>query len=136
MPIDSIDFVTIAQDNLDRDSGEIGCRTAVSRAYYGMYHSCLELTGPVPRQHPLNGVFKGGSHSRLAQYMTECAELISQVNNMEIRKLGVKLKMYHKYRCDADYELNKTVTRKSAEIIISETKNLIKLVSTVKSSAA
>lgn len=61
MPIDSIEFVTIAQDNLDRDSGEIGCRTAVSRAYYGMYHSCLELTGPVPRQHPLNGVFKGGN---------------------------------------------------------------------------
>jgi|AGFS01.1.fsa_nt_gi hypothetical protein len=136
MPINSIEFVTIAQDNLDRNSGEIGFRTAVSRAYYGMYHSCLELTGPVPRQHPLNGVFKGGSHSRLAQFMTECAELISPVNNIEVRKLGVKLKMYHKYRCDADYELNKTVTRKSAEIVISETKNLVKLVSTVKSSAA
>jgi uncharacterized protein (UPF0332 family) len=136
MPIDAIEFIKIAQKNLEQNLGEIGCRTAISRAYYGMYHSCLELTGPVPRQHPLNGVFKGGSHSRLAQYMTECAELISPENDIEVRKLGVKLKMYHKYRCDADYELSKSVTLKSAEIVISEAKNIANCVKIFKSSAA
>ncbi|KLV69668.1 MULTISPECIES: HEPN domain-containing protein [Citrobacter freundii complex] len=134
MSIDSIEFINVAQKNLEQNKSEIGCRTAVSRAYYGMYHSCIELTGPVPKHHPLNGVLKGGSHSRLAQYMTECAELISPEKQMEVRKLGVKLKMYHKYRCDADYELNKSVTQKSAEIVISESRNLVSCVNSVKSS--
>ena len=136
MTIEIDEFIKIAKLNLEHDCGEIGTRTAISRAYYGMYHACLSLAGPVPRQHPLNGVFKGGSHSRLAQYMTECAELISPEKKTEVRKLGVKLKMYHKYRCDADYELHKTVSTKSAEVVIAEAKNIASNIELVNSSAA
>lgn len=136
MTVSAKDFIVVAQKNLDEDLGEIGCRTAVSRAYYGMYHACLSLTGPVPRQHPLNGTFKGGSHSKLSQYMTECAELLSPGSAKDLCKLGVKLKMYHKFRCDADYELQKSVTRKSAEVVIIEAKSVEKCIESVKHSAA
>jgi uncharacterized protein (UPF0332 family) len=134
--IEICEFIKIAKKNISDDSGEIGVRTAVSRGYYAMYHACLSLSGPVPRQHPLNGSFKGWTHSRLAQYMTECSKLISSTNDLEVRKLGVKLKMYHKYRCDADYELNKTIDGKYAEIVIAEAENIAESVRLVRSSAA
>jgi len=125
MSIYTEEFINIAQINIEQNLGEIGSRTAASRAYYGMYHACLELTGGVPKKHPMNGVFKGGSHSKLSQYMTECADLISPENSKEIRMLGVKLKMYHKVRCDADYELKKELTEKSAEVVIIEAKKIL-----------
>lgn len=136
MSIEIYEFIKIAKKNISDNPGEIGVRTAVSRGYYAMYHACLSLSGPVPRQHPLNGTFKGGTHSRLAQYMSECSELISSKNNLEVRKLGVKLKMYHRYRCDADYELQKNINEKCAEIIIAEAENIAESVKLVSSSAA
>ncbi|TKU47851.1 hypothetical protein FDW94_07185 [Citrobacter sp. wls757] len=136
MSIEFCEFIKVAKRNISDDQGEIGVRTAVSRGYYAMYHACLNLSGPVPRSHPLNGTFKGGTHSRLAQYMTECSKLISSTNEMEVRKLGVKLKMYHKYRCDADYELSKNINEKYAEIVIAEAENIAESVRLVSPSVA
>lgn len=136
MAITAYEFIKVAQENLERDTGERGIRTAISRAYYGMYHACLNLSGPVPRKHPSGGVFKGGTHSRLSQYMTECAENISEEKVIEIRKLGVKLKMYHKYRCDADYEIDKEIDKTFADVVICEAINTINFINEVKPSAA
>lgn len=135
MAITASEFIKVAQENLEHDPGEMGVRTAISRAYYGMYHACLGLSGAVPRKHPLNGVFKGGTHSRLSQYMTECAEVISPDIALEIKKLGVKLKMYHKYRCDADYEIDKEIDNMLADIVISEAINTIDVIKLIKPSA-
>lgn len=68
--------------------------------------------------------------------MTECAETISAEKVMEIRKLGVKLKMYHKYRCDADYEIDKEINKVFADVVICEAKNTINYINEVKPSAA
>ena len=108
-------FLEIAKDSLEKN-GELLTRNAISRAYYGMYHSALRMTDNLTPTHNADGdkIF-GGTHMR---FYTACcngeAAVVKNLDVPQVIKVGVKLKMLHAQRVTSDYRLERKVNRITA----------------------
>lgn len=122
----SIDcFLEIAKNSIEH-SGEQWTRNAISRAYYTMYHSALQLTdGYIPTQDVNGQRLAGGVHARLAEYL--CGSQAAVDHNLDAvatKKIGLKLKTAHHRRVAADYNLDKKVNRLDAHSTIKDAEDM------------
>ena len=75
---------------------EACCRTAVSRAYYAVYHIALDFAEKNLSYPKIIGQNAGENHKKLGEYYKGCTE-------REYKKLGVILKRMHRDRIGCDY---------------------------------
>ncbi|HFI6420562.1 TPA: hypothetical protein ACGRST_001570 [Escherichia coli] len=122
----SIDcFLEIAKKSIE-NNGEEWTRNAISRAYYTMYHSALQLTdGYIPTQDEHGQRLSGGVHARLAEYL--CGNEAAGNHNLDAnatKRVGLKLKTAHHRRVSADYNLGKKVNRLDAHSTIKDAEDM------------
>ena len=115
MAVEHTCFLELAKHSLTLN-GEMWTRNAISRAYYGMYHSALRITNNLDPSFTEDGEkLKGGVHMRV--YTVFCSGEAAAVNNVDVntvKKIGVKLKMTHAQRINSDYKLERKVNRITA----------------------
>lgn len=115
MAVEHSCFFSLAKDALDKN-GEMWTRNAISRAYYGMYHSALRLVNDqVPSRDSNGEKLAGGIHLRFSTYL--CSGEASQdldLDDASIKRIGMKLKQQHALRVNADYKLDSKVNRITA----------------------
>ena len=115
MPVSYDSFLEIAQDSMSKD-GELWVRNAISRAYYSLYHSALQLTnGHIPETDS-NGVrLSGGVHQRFANYLCDgLAASDFSLDKEEVKRVGLALKTAHHRRVISDYKLDKKINKLDA----------------------
>lgn len=122
MAISHKEILHLAKSFVRDSEDEVLLRTAIGRAYYSMFHASHELVGGhIPKVHPVPGkVFKGGTHARLSQYIAYCADRIQHEHIRSLQLLSVKLKMCHKIRCEADYELMQTMHSSQLDNLVKD----------------
>lgn len=125
-------FLDLARESL-QNNGELWTRNAISRSYYGIYHSALRLTNQQTPTHDADGErLPGGVHMRF--YNAFCSGEAAEVNNVDVdkvKKIGVKLKMLHAQRVVADYRLEKKVNRITAISALHDAEELDVLVNSM-----
>ncbi|WP_145525334.1 hypothetical protein [Yersinia rohdei] len=126
MSIKGKDFLKASHKCLELSS-EVGYRSAISRAYYGLYHEVCGLLTCCPPT----------THDGVVQYLTTDArrkdepyELLSLV------QLGAVLKQQKTKRKCADYELNKTVTDIEANSSLVVVQKMLDKIDAMKTEAA
>lgn len=122
MAISQDEILSLAKSLAVESENEVILRASIGRAYYSMFHAAHKIAGGnIPRQHPNpNRSFKGGTHSRLSQYLADCAENLHPNHIRQLQILSVKLKMCHRIRCVADYELTHNIGKEQLESILKE----------------
>ncbi|MDI3359781.1 hypothetical protein QQF21_17255 [Lelliottia sp. V89_10] len=121
MSVEHTCFFKLAKDALEL-SGEDRTRNAISRSYYGIYHSALRLINYRTPGTDLEGnKLPGGSHQRLYTYFCSGdAATEGGYDANAIKKLGLKLKMQHALRVNADYRLSEKINRITAISMLSD----------------
>ncbi|MHB1479010.1 MAG: hypothetical protein ACYCQH_04630 [Acidithiobacillus ferrooxidans] len=99
MPVNAEDFLFFAEQ-LNPES-EQARRTAVSRAYYALYHAAVNLKDTLALQPPPN-MDRLGMHKRLTQTFRTSDE-------QGLRDMGDDLEKARKKRVRADYDLDDTI---------------------------
>lgn len=132
MPVSIDCFLDIARNSIE-NSGEQWTRNAISRAYYTMYHSALQLTdGFIPTHDERGQRLQGGVHARLAEYLCGSkAAADHKLDATSAKKIGLKLKTAHHRRVIADYSLNKQVNRLDALSTIKDAEDMQMLVTSM-----
>ena len=129
MPVMHNCFLDLARESLQHN-GEQWTRNAISRSYYGMYHAALRVTNKLTPTHDTDGdKLPGGAHMRL--YTAFCSGEAAEVNDVDVdkvRKIGVKLKMLHAQRVNADYKLERKINRITAISALQDAEEIDALV--------
>ncbi|MCD9249008.1 hypothetical protein LUS38_17520 [Escherichia coli] len=129
MPVTHNCFLDLARESLQHN-GEQWTRNAISRSYYGMYHAALRVTNKLTPTHDTDGEkLPGGAHMRL--YTAFCSGEAAEVNDVDVdkvRKIGVKLKMLHAQRVNADYKLERKINRITAISALQDAEEIDALV--------
>lgn len=129
MPVMHNCFLDLARESLQHN-GEQWTRNAISRSYYGMYHAALRVTNKLTPTHDTDGEkLSGGTHMRL--YTAFCSGHAAEVNDVDVdkvRKIGVKLKMLHAQRVNADYKLERKINRITAISALQDAEEIDALV--------
>lgn len=129
MPVVHTSFFDLAKESLQRN-GELWTRNAISRAYYGMYHSALRITDNLVPSYDSEGErLPGGTHKRL--YTAFCSGDAAEIKKVEIdkvKKIGVKLKMLHAQRVNADYNLDRKINRLTAISTLQDAEEINSLI--------
>jgi uncharacterized protein (UPF0332 family) len=129
MPVMHNCFLDLARESLQHN-GEQWTRNAISRSYYGMYHAALRVTNKLTPTHDTDGEkLPGGAHKRL--YTAFCSGEAAEVNDVDVdkvRKIGVKLKMLHAQRVNADYKLERKINRITAISALQDAEEIDALV--------
>jgi len=135
MAISHSDILHLAKSLADDNESEVFLRASIGRAYYSMFHAAHEIAGGhLPKQHPIPGkVFKGGTHARLSQYLADCAASLQPGHVKSLQLLSVKLKMCHKTRCEADYELSHNMHKSQLEHIMKDAEIAQSILNEIKS---
>lgn len=109
MTVLSSDFIKSACNCLDQDT-EVGYRSCISRAYYGMFHEAMMSLEHVPH-------FSNNHHGNLIGYMTNPAECKNEpYDARRLKVLGYNLKQMRDARNEADYHISEvTVSKQMAE---------------------
>ena len=112
MATDYTDFIKQACDifSLPHPT-EISYRCAISRSYYGAYHSALNFADSIST--PLVSATGGPTHRKLSLYFEDSFHSDKSLR-LRFRKLGYCLKQLHDLRCKADYNLNDAITSADA----------------------
>lgn len=101
MTITSNDFLSSSRHCLSFD-GEMGCRNAISRAYYSMYHLANETLVNIPacqRDH----------HSNVIKYMRgEFGSPQELISAGKLKVLGYELRQMRQARNEADYRIDQS----------------------------
>ena len=119
MSVTSYDFIESAKLSFQSKT-EIGFRNCISRSYYGMYHSALELI-----ENPIPNYATGGSHHCLINYLAD-KHNAEKHNKRELLKISYILRQNRDLRCDADYELESdTITFATAEDSITMSEKIV-----------
>jgi len=122
MAVSHSEILRLAKSMAEDAENEVNLRASIGRAYYSMFHAAHELAGGhVPKSHPIPGKnFKGGTHARLSQYLADCADNLHPSHVRTLQLLAVKLKMCHKSRCEADYELTHNIHKSQLDCILKD----------------
>lgn len=107
MSASTIDILQEAVRLCDDARSEVQCRNAVSRTYYGLYHTVLEFAEN--NYTPPPSAVGGSTHSKLSDMLADdyCKD---PKRRLKIRKIGISLRNLHQRRCDADYHLHLSFT--------------------------
>jgi hypothetical protein len=104
MPFDWNDYLTIAKEFKTRTDGQTPSnlneamqRTAVSRAYYSMFHLALEYA----KNHFGYNPQRGGPNQAHADIRSEYQKQMASPDHQEIAQI---LRRVHKARVDCDYK--------------------------------
>lgn len=134
MAVDYAHFINEAEFSLSvSDGSEIKCRSAVSRAYYGVYHAALEYAdslGDIPVS-----ACGGSTHKKLWAFYKENLDSDRDLR-MKLRKVGYVLKQLHELRVTADYRLQETISIEDAECQLTRSRTLLEAVEQLKASKA
>lgn len=130
MSVSGKDFLEFAEFSLDLDT-EIGFRNSVSRAYYSIYHTVLDIIeGNIPNY---SG---GGSHSSLIKYLEDSSNP-EKYDKRQLKRLSYILKQQRDLRCDADYELDiDIITKATANDSIKQAHRIADICSELLNAAA
>lgn len=101
MAVVSEDFLSLAKE-LSHHNTEICWRSAVSRAYYCIYHECQPVGNTLPEA-PYDSDPKG-IHDRFIKKFTAYEE--KTPFKMKIRSIGHMLRCLKDMRVEADYEID------------------------------
>jgi len=109
MSVNSIDFLDAAK-HYSLMADEASWRSAISRAYYAMYHETMLSLTCVPK-------YTNNHHGNLIGYMTTPAECKSEpFDTRSMRVLGYNLKQMRDARNEADYHITDvSVSKEMAE---------------------
>ncbi|MCI1676643.1 MAG: hypothetical protein LKK36_06295 [Ewingella americana] len=138
MPITHADFLDVARKSLD-NSGEQWVRNSISRAYYCMFHTALQLSdGFIPEVDKSGSLLSGGTHKRFADYLCDGqAAATYSLDCVELKKIGLKLRTAHHRRVLADYKLTRKINKIDAISTMQDAEELgdkvIELLSVKKS---
>ena len=112
MSINSEDFISSAKFCLSHEN-EVGYRSYISRAYYGMFHEAMASLTNVP-------AFSSNHHGNLIGYMTNAAECKSEpYDKRKLKAMGYNLKQMRDSRNEADYHITEiTITKEIADAAI------------------
>lgn len=129
MAVEHTCFFHLAQAALEKN-GEAWTRSAISRAYYGMYHSAMRVTGNrIPAKTLSGESLPGGVHQRLYTFL--CSGEAAQVSGYDaasMQEIGLKLKQYHEQRIKADYRLYEKLNRITAVTALREAEKVDEMV--------
>lgn len=110
MSVTGSDFLTFVTDIQSTASTEIEFRNIMSRSYYSMYHSALEILKEEPPTYAGQG-----SHASLSTYLeSNDVKTLEKHDPRSLKALSYILKQYKAKRCIADYELHETITQANA----------------------
>ncbi|EDQ2625860.1 hypothetical protein ZG05_004388 [Salmonella enterica subsp. enterica] len=126
MSIQGKDFIDASRICLAAGS-ESGFRSAISRAYYALYHeTCGILTCCPPT-----------THDGVVQYLTSDARRKNEpYEMMSLIQLGAILKQQKTKRKRADYELAETILQTEAISSVSVVDKMLEKIAQMKSQAA
>lgn len=126
MSIQGKEFIRAAQASMSSDC-EAGFRSAISRAYYAMYHeTCGILTCCPPT-----------SHDGVVQYLTTDARRKSEPYElMSLVQLGAVLKQQKTKRKRADYQLAEDISSSEANASLSAVEKMLAKIDAMKISVA
>lgn len=125
MSVSHNNFLDVAEHNLALGS-EIGYRMAVGRCYYAMFHKILDsVTG-----YQYEGV--GGTHNDLCKYFTELAAVGGEnIDKISSKKIGYALQQAKSNRVIADYHIQSSVDKSTAEFSIATAKKFFDTVDAI-----
>ena len=113
MPINCKDFLSLANDSLERGD-EIGYRNAISRAYYCAFHAIKSaIDFEAPKGKP--------THETLINYLVS-ANKDEKIPYLKLRSLGYRLAAQRKLRSKSDYQLAETICEQEANEFLESTK--------------
>lgn len=106
MSVNAEDFYNSAKQAVEQEpTNEIARRTAISRAYYSIYHKVLSVLDNEPR------TYSGkGCHGSLIHYLQTDAEHEESIEFSTLRRLAYILKQERDNRTLADYKLQDDVS--------------------------
>lgn len=120
MATDYTDFIKQACEIFSHPAPtEISYRCAISRSYYGIYHSALSFADSISTP-PVSDT-GGPTHRKLSLYYEDSFHS-DKALRLRFRKLGYCLKQLHDLRCKADYNLNDAITPADASAHIDRCK--------------
>ncbi|WP_145592102.1 hypothetical protein [Yersinia rochesterensis] len=106
MTIESADFLASSEHCLSFD-GEAGCRNAISRAYYAMYHRATEVFENIPK-------CRTDHHSNLIKYMRGQNGIPHErVSAGKLKILAYTLRQMRQARNEADYRIDASIIDES-----------------------
>lgn len=114
MPVVSSDFIAYSE-GIQSGAAEIANRCAISRAYYGAYHACIEwhdVKLAVPGHQVGHG---GGVHQQLINQLVNPDTSSIQDVQFYSRSLGYSLRALKDTRTVADYDLAAIVDEEMME---------------------
>ena len=118
MPIDYNDFLNFSIDLNKSASKEIDYRNVISRAYYAAFHAIDNFIMINNFEMPE----KVGEHHKRQLALLNCKT--ASIRNKMI-KIAKNLKTFHELRCEADYGLNFSINKISANQAITRAKDII-----------
>lgn len=111
MAIGYRDFMGYASEAINAEDCEFSRRNSMSRSYYAVYHAALAYGDSVSV--PPVSDFSGPTHRKLSKFFEGNMHADKSLR-LQLRRLGYQLKQLHQGRCDADYEIDETITILSA----------------------
>lgn len=116
MPIHESDIYDEACRLRDMAESEIQRRNAISRSYYGLYHTAYNYMQTLPTAHlnTCNGE-KGGSHKQLRDCYVAASKEVLANKKFFYQEVAKILRTSHFKRRDADYKLDMKITKDALE---------------------
>lgn len=123
------EFVEYAESVVARDKSAVSSvelRSAVSRAYYGAYHTCLQFEASlaiVGRESDR----PGGVHEKLLQRLGSPDSRLSDAIKLTSRRLSALLRQSREERERADYHLDIEYSFDQAKVAVIEARKIVDL---------
>ncbi|MBI3992277.1 MAG: hypothetical protein HY342_03310 [Candidatus Lambdaproteobacteria bacterium] len=125
MPITPNDLIQLAERWLEEDSSEATIRAAASRGYYAAFHVCRELHHSIC---PISVDEKIRPHKVIIDDFSNFANNDADYSR-KINALGAMLKHARSIRSQADYELEDTFEKITADQLLQTAKRIISKIS-------
>lgn len=128
MSVTPIEILKLASDLQLSAASEVEFRNTVGRAYYAAYHLALQFyeSLPSPGAEPTSPL---GMHMQLVYRLDNPGIPEPDERFQASRRLGIKLKGFHRLRIKADYRLQDTTTSEDARDSIIKAREIERLVS-------
>ncbi|GGU68422.1 hypothetical protein GCM10009504_26960 [Pseudomonas laurentiana] len=133
MTISYKDFLVYADGAIKIEDCEFSRRNSMSRSYYAVYHAALEYGDSVSV--PPVSDFSGPTHRKLSKFFEDNMQADKPLR-LKLRRLGYSLKQLHQGRCDADYEIDETISQLTARDHLARCESRLKEFEELLSSAA
>lgn len=101
-------------------SSEITHRSAIGRAYYGVYHCALNYADSL-LDVPLSAC-AGGSHKKVSDYYSN---KFAKGDTLKFRKVGIALLQLHGHRVRADYRLEDAIHYDDAQAMLRSSREVL-----------